>query len=466
MRQEAQAIVLAAGPGMRMTALTSHTAKCLLPLGTLPMLCYPLHLLQQAGFTEVSGGRRGSGAECQQGGGAVQPQGGPGWAVVSTAHDPGTADSLRQIASKIKKSVEDVIVISSDLVTDVQLQDIMDQHRGRGADLTVLTSPTPCLQTHPPGPKTKTHLNSDIICTEAGTGRLVYVVAGGDYDESVVLQSSLLHCAAPLLLSSSTQDAHLYIMKRWLLDYVLNKESPCADMGSLKAEILPHIVSCQFSSEQHTSGKLKLSGAVEREEWDDLGRKYNSSVIPSRHHSQANPQPPVCLTFHHPGLCVRANTLHTYWHLNRKIHEIFDQVYPNSEWQLRHSSAEISERAQVSEDSVVGAGAVVCDKTNICSSVVGKHCRVSPMVRLTGTVLGDHVTLVSGVHVNDETDDISALWVPSCVIENSLILASVEKKCTIKNCIVTDPNKIEENKELSSTWHMVMDSLYIFHEGL
>lgn len=66
--------------------------------------------------------------------------------------------------------------------------------------------------------------DSDIICTEAGTGRLVYMVAGGDYDDSVVLQSSLLHCAAPLHLSSSTQDAHLYVIKRWLLDYALNKE--------------------------------------------------------------------------------------------------------------------------------------------------------------------------------------------------------------------------------------------------
>lgn len=431
MRQEAQAIVLAAGPGMRMTSLTSHTPKCLLPLGTLPMLCYPLHLLQQAGFTEVSvvvgeGQEQRVSKMVEQYGLKVDLD----VAVVSTAHDPGTADSLRQIASKIKRSVEDVVVVSSDLVTDVSLQDVLDQHRGRGADLTVLTSPTPCPQGSPPGPKSKTHLNSDIICTEAGSGRLVYVVAGGDYDDSVVLESSLLQCAAPLLLSSSTQDAHLYVVKRWLLDYMLNKESPCAEMGSLKAEILPHIVSCQFSN--HSCGKLELSGAVEREEWDDLVRKYNSSVVPSRHHSLAKQQPPVCLTFHHPGLCVRANTLHTYWYLNRKIHEIFGQVYPNSEWQLRHPSAEIHERAQISEDSVVGAGAVVCEKTNISSSVVGKHCRVNPMVRLTATVLGDHVTLVSG-----------------CVIENSLILASVEKKCTIKNCIVTDPNKIEENKTYS-----------------
>lgn len=432
MRQEAQAIVLAAGPGMRMTSLTSHTPKCLLPLGTLPMLCYPLHLLQQAGFSEVSvvvseGQEQRVSKMVEQYSLKVDLD----IAVVSTAHDPGTADSLRHIASKIKRSVEDVVVISSDLVTDVVLQDILDQHRTRGADLTVLTSPTPSLPTTPPGPKTKTHLNSDIICTEAASGRLVYAVAGGDYDESVCLQSALLNCAAPLHLSASTQDAHLYVIKRWLFDYALNKESPCVDMGSLKAEILPHIVSCQFN--QCGNGKLDLSSTVEREEWDDLVKKYNSSVVASRHHSLTHTPRPVCLTYHHPGLCVRANTLHTYWHLNRKINELFDQVYPNSQWQLRHPTAVVHERAQVSEDTVVGGGAVICEKTNIASSVVGKHCRVNSLVRLSASVLGDHVTLASG-----------------CVIENSLILASVEKKCVIKNCIVTDPNKIEEGKTYSS----------------
>lgn len=67
--------------------------------------------------------------------------------------------SLDQLLLHPQRSVEDVVVVSSDLVTDVSLQDILDQHRGRGADLTMLTSPTPQLETAAPGPKTKTHLS-------------------------------------------------------------------------------------------------------------------------------------------------------------------------------------------------------------------------------------------------------------------------------------------------------------------
>ena len=51
MNEEIQAIVLAAGHGMRMNTLTHTTAKCFLPIGTYPMIYYPLYKLQEAGFT-------------------------------------------------------------------------------------------------------------------------------------------------------------------------------------------------------------------------------------------------------------------------------------------------------------------------------------------------------------------------------------------------------------------------------
>lgn len=46
-----QAVVLAAGSGSRMTTLVSNTPKCLLPIATIPMLFYPLQILQRSGFT-------------------------------------------------------------------------------------------------------------------------------------------------------------------------------------------------------------------------------------------------------------------------------------------------------------------------------------------------------------------------------------------------------------------------------
>ncbi len=54
-RPEFQAVVLAGGRGSRFTELTRHKPKCFLPIGNLPMVWYPLNMLQKAGFKGRSG---------------------------------------------------------------------------------------------------------------------------------------------------------------------------------------------------------------------------------------------------------------------------------------------------------------------------------------------------------------------------------------------------------------------------
>lgn len=52
----------------------------------------------------------------------------------------------------------------------------------------------------------------------------MFAVAGGDYDEVVTLSNRVMKKAKSLDVSTSLTDAHLYVMKRWLLDYALTKE--------------------------------------------------------------------------------------------------------------------------------------------------------------------------------------------------------------------------------------------------
>lgn len=50
MAREFQAVVMAAGRGSRMTDLTTKIPKALLPIGNIPMVQYPIMLLETSGF--------------------------------------------------------------------------------------------------------------------------------------------------------------------------------------------------------------------------------------------------------------------------------------------------------------------------------------------------------------------------------------------------------------------------------
>ncbi|KAK7066116.1 hypothetical protein SK128_013863, partial [Halocaridina rubra] len=208
--------------------------------------------------------------------------------------------------------------------------------------------------------------------------------------------------------------------------------SPCGELGSLKDEIIPHVIASQFTkppTKERASTLLNIHDVAETEEYDDLVTKYNTSVVLSRHHCAKPLDSRVCYVYRHPGYCIRANNLNVYWELNRKMSTLFAEVYPNSSWSLKHPSADVHEKAQISDDIIIGSGSVICEKTNVSSTVVGNHCRINSFVRLANSVLSDYVTIA-----------------PGCVIENSLITTNIEKKCIIKNCIVTDPERVEENK--------------------
>ncbi|KAJ6659513.1 hypothetical protein lerEdw1_018748 [Lerista edwardsae] len=184
---EFQAVVMAVGGGSRMMDLTSSIPKALLPVGSKPLIWYPLNLLEQVGFEEAIVITT---KEVQK---LLNLETKLKLDIVCIADDAdmGTADSLRHIHEKIKT---DVLVLSCDLITDVALHEVVDLFRAHDATLSMLMKkayePTELV----PGQKGKKKLveQRDFIGVDDTGKRLLFMENEADLDEEIVIKRSIL----------------------------------------------------------------------------------------------------------------------------------------------------------------------------------------------------------------------------------------------------------------------------------
>lgn len=140
---EFQAIVLAGGKGSRMNGMTKHTPKCLLPIGNKPMIWYPVRFLEKSGFSEIIIVTLNSFAERVE-----EKLNNCGIHAKLTVigfkdeyleninnEDFGTASCLSLIRDKIKT---DCIIVSCDLITNVNLQEMANLYRINDASFLML----------------------------------------------------------------------------------------------------------------------------------------------------------------------------------------------------------------------------------------------------------------------------------------------------------------------------------------
>lgn len=220
-RSEFQAVVLAGGKGSRMTELTTGRAKCLLPIGQFPMIFYPLLLLQRSGFGEVIV--------------IVSEETKSDVAValdrcklkikidlvgITGGEDMGTADVLRLIHEKL---YTDFLIVSCDLITDINLSGILDFYRTHTACITALLFQVPTLpdQFVTPGPKSKQKPETDLIGIDNETDRLVFLASASDFEETINVSRKLLKKHTNFNINSKLLDAHLYVIRKWVLDYLV-----------------------------------------------------------------------------------------------------------------------------------------------------------------------------------------------------------------------------------------------------
>ncbi|XP_052775197.1 translation initiation factor eIF-2B subunit gamma-like [Mya arenaria] len=430
---EFQPVVLAAGRGSRMTDLVSQTSKSLLPVGNKPMLWYPINMLQRAGFEEaivvvLSSYQAETQKLLEMCGVAMRLD------IVSIPDQDymGTADTLRHIRDKIKR---DVLVVSCDLITDVSLHHIANMFRTYDATVTMLLCSQPETPDTPPapGPKTKKRSERDFIGFEDNGNRVLFMTSEADLadmdDDKIKFRKSLFKKHPNVRIRSNLTDCHLYLIKKWVVDYLAENRQ----ISSIKGELIPHLVRKQFYKQKK----------------QDLP-KANESVISEPVQSDILsyiPEDPMTATIRdmstwvdHRGdmedcchgdkircyaytvtgsLCVRTNTIASYCETNKQIPRYLATL--NKGAANIDPSAIVKGKPQIGSDCLVGESSAIAEKVSIKRSIIGRNCVIGEKVKISNSVILDRVQIADGCSVQ------------GCIISSN---AGLGERCELKDCIV------------------------------
>lgn len=442
---EFQAIVLAAGRGTRLPELTSDHPKCLLPLGPYPILWYPLQMLQQHNFQDVIVVvLESQKSEIQQALEKTPLKLKLDYATIPSDSDFGTADSLRHIHDKIKS---DFIVVSSDVVTSASLYPLINKFRQHNASVAALLFSGGIESgVTVPGPKSKHKPERDLVGIHPETNRLLFLASTSDFDEELIMSGHLLRKNEKMHIYSRLVDSHIYVMKKWVIDFLTKKEN----FSTLKGEFLPYIVKkqmCRSTHPAHVEATSEVGLNIKAE--DDIFNYVpytnleHQITTASLYNESRNKEPYSgdiirCYAIRAPkdSTGFRVNTTISYFAANQKISSIWPKLFENIPYSLVSPNAVVNS-TQV-KDIAVADNAKLSEKTSLSLSTFGPHCTVNPKNIITSSVVMGHATIEEG-----------------CNIEYSIICnrAVIKKGSHLKNCLI-GPNFVVEEGSKKQMVHL------------
>ncbi|XP_066481164.1 translation initiation factor eIF2B subunit gamma [Tiliqua scincoides] len=429
---EFQAVVMAVGGGSRMMDLTSSIPKALLPIGNKPLIWYPLNLLEQVGFEEVIVITTKDVQKLLN----LETKLKLDIVCIADDADMGTADSLRHIHEKIKT---DVLVLSCDLITDVALHEVVDLFRAHDATLSMLMKkayePTELV----PGQKGKKKLveQRDFIGVDGTGKRLLFMENEADLDEEIVIKRSILQKHSRMHIRTGLMDAHLYCLKKYVIDFLVENRS----FTSIRGELIPYLVRKQFSnpaSLQQGQNKDQDQKKKDQKSLDIYSfLKDNNLFELDADKLWNNRRTDVNEAFHEgkvrcyvhimkEGLCYRVNTLGLYIDANRQVPKMLPVLCPEDP--LVHSTAQIIDKCLIGSDSMVGASTHVGEKTAIKHSIIGTQCVIKDKVKITNCIIMNSVRIEEG-----------------CSLQNCVVChnAVIERGTDIKDCLIGNSQHLE-----------------------
>lgn len=425
-----------------MTEITADQPKCLLPIGNVPMIWYPLQTLERSGFKEaivvVSELTKSDVSTSLE---KLSLKIKIDIVAIPQVEDLGTADAIRYIHDKI---YTDFLVISCDLITNINILDVLDLYRKHDASVTAVMLPvlraSDDLVT--PGRKSKHKSEIDLLGIDNNTeGRLIFLGSASDFESTISMSKKLVIRHSSITVHCKFADAHLYVCKKWVLDFLLYNTK----FSTLKGEFLPYIVRRQMSERKNVNDKN--TSMVQEDVKEDIFRfvKENSLNTQVRQMSAFNDHSTDLEETYYGDIIrcyayitnekfgLRANTVATYHFANAKISELWS-AGSNEQIPLPDVSNTATVRSTQVQECRIGDNTLIDEKTSLKCSYIGPNCTVESKTRISQSVIMENVTIKQ-----------------RCVIHNCILCngCTIEEGTELKDCIVGANHVVKSGSQYS-----------------
>jgi NDP-sugar pyrophosphorylase family protein len=331
-----QAVILAGGKGTRLRPLTVYTPKPVVPVLNRPFLLYQIEILRKAGIRDIvlSLSYQPDKIEDLLGDGAEH---GVKLTYITEPNPLGTGGAYRFAADAIR---ETTVVLNGDILTNVDVAEIIAFHRSKGSTATLSLTPVE-------DPSAYGLVETD------GSGQILRFLEKPKPDEAAKLKIN-------------TINAGIYILEPEVLDLI-----PAGESRSFEYDVFPEIL------KRH----LPFYGYVMKDSyWRDLGN------------------PASYLRAHHDMLDGKL----AGFDVDRSGTADIATAASVDKASVIGEGAVIKPGAKI-ERSAIGPGVHVEEKAVVRGSVIWGHARISAAAEITDAVVGRSSFIGRNATVNPGT---------------------------------------------------------------
>lgn len=339
-----QSLILAGGKGTRLRPLTVYTPKPIVPVLNRPFLLYQIELLQRANIKDITLSLSYQPDKIEQ----ILGDGtdfGVNLRFITEPSPMGTGGAYKFAATSIR---ETTIVFNGDILTDVDISKVVEFHRQKKADATIVLTPV--------------------------ANPSAYGLVETD-DEGKVLQFSEKPKAEEIAnLPTNNINAGIYILEPSVLDLI-----PAGENRSFEYNVFPDLLHREKSFYAYI-----LDGNY----WRDIGN------------------PKSYLEVHHDFLNGKIKNFKIKKSTNFEVATLADidkssiigencVIKPNAKIvnSVIGEGVHIEEKAIV-ENSVIWAHTRISNSAHVKNAVIGRGCHIGRNVEVReGAVLGDKTSL-------------------------------------------------------------------------